>query len=95
MICQEVAGVVRIRFGQDCETRYGQSLGAFRIVELSPEVYREEPLAKNPILQAGEANWNRAGMHHCDILPVDGTWRAITDGHSKRWILNPRLFTRY
>ena len=70
-----------IRFAQDCYPRYGSSVRAFEIRELTPTDYAEEEIAPSPILKAGGRAWNRRGMHHIDATPAsNGVWIACVDG---------------
>lgn len=70
-----------VRFTQDCFPRYGASVSAFRIVELSPTTYQEEPLQPGPILTGSGSGWNAFGMHHIDPYFLDGGHcRAFVDG---------------
>lgn len=71
-----------IRFTQDCATRYGRQLRAFRVRTLTNEAYEEEQLGEGPILKPGACRWNRAGMHHIDLVrDSDGGWLALVDGY--------------
>lgn len=77
-----------IRLTQDCSPKYGNQLRGFRITELTPTDYAEEPLSQNAILTAGSHGWNSKGMHHCDAHQLEpNLWRAAVDGHRKVWIL--------
>ncbi|GGI05434.1 glucosamine inositolphosphorylceramide transferase family protein [Egicoccus halophilus] len=68
-----------IRFSQDCLGDYGRRVDAWRIVELTPDAYVEEPLG--PVLTASGVGWNATGMHHvCPVRRPDGTWEAAVDG---------------
>ncbi|MDJ0840798.1 MAG: hypothetical protein QNK37_30075 [Acidobacteriota bacterium] len=68
-----------IRFAQDCRPEYGSKLRAFRILALTREIYREEPLGE--ILRPGKDPWRRHGMHHAALCGLeDGGWLACVDG---------------
>ena len=70
-----------LRFAQDCAPRYGLSVNAFEITQLTADTYEERPVADNPILRASGAGWNAAGMHHLDAHEVaSGRWVAAVDG---------------
>lgn len=70
-----------LRLAQDCSTSYGLCVYAFEIVELSPEVYRERPLAETSVLERDGSGWNADGMHHADVHRLeDGRWIACVDG---------------
>jgi len=69
------------RFAQDCHPRYGTSVRAFEITELSRTAYREAEVPGGPVIGPGGSGWNRAGMHHLDPWPVQyGRWLACVDG---------------
>lgn len=79
-----------IRYAQDCRTRYGGAVRAFRILELSPTAYRERELSGSPVLTASGAGWNGLGMHHVDPHRLeDGRWLACVDGLSARTLRFP------
>ncbi len=68
------------RFAQECVPRYGSKVGAFEIVELGPERYREIPAG--PALAPTGTGWNGEGMHHLDAHRLaDGSWLAVVDGY--------------
>lgn len=70
-----------VRYAQDCRFSYGSQVHAFEIVELTPTSYRERESPHNPVVCAGSAGWNEAGMHHVDPHPLeDGRWIACVDG---------------
>ena len=70
-----------VRFAQDCLSRYGTSVSAFRVTTLSQTDYEEEPVQAGPILRGSGEGWNAAGMHHIDPHVVDGgQYRAFVDG---------------
>ncbi|MGC9195019.1 MAG: glucosamine inositolphosphorylceramide transferase family protein [Syntrophobacteraceae bacterium] len=71
-----------IRFTQDCATRYGRQVRAYRVSTLTNEAYEEEQLGQGPILKPGACRWNRAGMHHIDLVrDSHGGWLAFVDGY--------------
>lgn len=70
------------RLAQNCEPRYGSSVRAFEILQLTPNSYAEVEYHKSPILEAGSNGWNAMGMHHIDAhRQVDGKWLACVDGY--------------
>jgi hypothetical protein len=70
-----------LRFTQDCEQYYGRLVRGFRITQLTPTTYSEEPVTQNPVLGPGPHPWNRWGMHHIDAQPgPDGGCIAAVDG---------------
>jgi len=74
-------GALLYRFAQDGQPRYGSKAWAFRITELTPTTYREEPVADTPVLDKGPEPWRNAGMHTVDAHKLDdGRWIALVDG---------------
>jgi len=74
-------GPVLYRYAQDGVPRYGSKAWGFRITELTPETYREEPVSDEPVIKAGTENWNNRGMHTVDPHRMaDGRWIAFVDG---------------
>ena len=69
------------RFSQNCETRYGEAVDAFKITELTRQSYVEEIVTNSPILMAGESHWHNGGMHHIDGINIEpNSWIASVDG---------------
>jgi len=69
------------RFAQDCTSRYGSSVRAFEITNLTKDNYAEVEL-RIPILKASGDGWNAKGMHHIDAhQQADGHWLACVDGN--------------
>jgi hypothetical protein len=69
------------RFGQDCGPRYGSSVRAFEILELTTTTYSEVESDRSPILTATGHGWNASGMHHIDThRQSNGKWLACVDG---------------
>ncbi|HEY6233965.1 MAG TPA: hypothetical protein VIW69_02540 [Candidatus Elarobacter sp.] len=74
-------GGTLVRFAQDCSARYGASVGAFEIVELSVKHYRERAVRDGPVLGPSGVGWNAVRMHHVDAhREPDGSWLACVDG---------------
>ncbi|NTW53985.1 MAG: hypothetical protein HGB15_04320 [Chlorobaculum sp.] len=74
-------GAVLYRFAQDGQPYYGSKAWAFRITELTPTTYREEPVSETPVIQAGDEAWNNLGMHTVDPHRMpNGRWIALVDG---------------
>jgi hypothetical protein len=69
-----------VRFAQDDTDSYGRALSAFEVTELTPERFCERELDAAPLLGPGRSAWNRAGMHHLDLLRDDHGWLAVVDG---------------
>lgn len=68
------------RFAQDCTPRYGSSVRAFEITNLTKDTYTEVEL-RIPILKASGNGWNARGMHHIDAhQQSNGHWLACVDG---------------
>ncbi|HWR01701.1 MAG TPA: hypothetical protein VN371_07520 [Chlorobaculum sp.] len=69
------------RYAQDGVPRYGSKAWAFRITELTPESYTEEPCPNGPVVEEGRESWRNAGMHTVDAHRMaDGRWIAFVDG---------------
>lgn len=74
-------GAVLYRFAQDGQPRYGSKAWAFRITELTPTTYREEPVSETAVIAEGPEPWHNAGMHTVDAhMMPDGRWIALVDG---------------
>ena len=74
-------GTVLYRYAQDGQPRYGSKAWSFRITELTPKTYREEPVSETPVIQEGVDIWNNKGMHTVDPHRMpDGRWIALVDG---------------
>ncbi|HEY0383273.1 MAG TPA: hypothetical protein VGC72_13850 [Candidatus Elarobacter sp.] len=72
-----------VRFAQDCSRRYGASVAAREIVELSETRYRERALGPAPLLGPSGQGWNATRMHHVDAhREPGGAWLACADGDS-------------
>jgi hypothetical protein len=68
---------------QDNERQYGDAVRAYRITELSPSSYLDEPIHDEPMLAGGgSVGWNAGRMHHVDARNVgdDGRWIGVVDG---------------
>jgi hypothetical protein len=75
-----VLGDEVIRYAQDDLKSYGSRVWGFRVTALSRRAYREEAWPQ-PVIAAGDRNWNRFGMHTIDPHPLDdGRWIACVDG---------------
>jgi hypothetical protein len=69
------------RYAQDGLARYGSKAWAFRISELTPDSYREEPCPGGPVVAEGREPWCNAGMHTVDPHRLEnGRWIAFVDG---------------
>ncbi len=70
-----------VRFAQDCQRCYGESVRALEVVRLSPTEYEEVEMFPNPVLRGAGAGWNADGMHHIDAhRRPDDSWVACVDG---------------
>ncbi|MCF8384108.1 MAG: hypothetical protein K9G39_11060 [Chlorobium sp.] len=78
-------GLFLYRYAQDGVPRYGSKAWGFRISELTPTRYSEEPVSDKPVVQAGNKSWNNRGMHTVDPHKIsDGRWIAFVDGLEHR-----------
>jgi len=71
-----------ILYLQDNGTQYGDKIRAYRITELTPKEYQDEPVSNQPML-AGQnrVGWNGSRMHHIDAQNLDGDdWVCVVDG---------------
>jgi hypothetical protein len=69
------------RYAQDGQPHYGSRAWAFRITELTPERYHEEPCHGGPVVAEGPESWHNAGMHTVDAHTMEnGRWIAFVDG---------------
>lgn len=70
-----------IRYTQDDEHSYGNSVRAFEITHLTPTNYQEKEAIENPILKASGSGWNAIGMHTIDPHQINkDKWIACVDG---------------
>jgi hypothetical protein len=70
-----------IRFTQDDEPYYGNSVWAFEIKKLNPKEYQEERIGRQPILR-GFDHWNTRGMHHISPCLINNKkWIFAVDGY--------------
>lgn len=74
-----------LRFAQDCDPIYGQSVRVFEITELSTESYLETEIKDNPLLCEGGYGWNKDGMHHISLVKSGDKYLVYVDGW--RWQL--------
>lgn len=69
-----------VRYAQDCKERYGSTVRAFLVHQLSQTAYEEETL-DGCVLRGSGRGWNASCMHHCDPhLVGPGHWRTYVDG---------------
>jgi hypothetical protein len=69
------------RFAQEQTGGYGKGVHAYRILELSEKRYKEEPIAKNPILKPWGTGWANMSMHHISVLKLaEDDYFAVFDG---------------
>lgn len=74
-----------VRFAQDCDPIYGNSIHAFVITEINRIKYSEKLADKDPILGPTGVGWNRDGMHQIDAHHLKGNgWIACVDGWMER-----------
>jgi len=68
-------------FYQDCTDSYGQRVNGYRVTELTEDRFEDEPLQKDPVLEAtGRIGWNAGRMHHIDPWPVEDGFVCAVDG---------------
>lgn len=73
-----------IRYVQDDDPEYGNSLRVFRINTLTTVDYTQEEILRKPILSGSGHGWNSIGMHHIDPHQKNqNDWIACVDGKSK------------
>jgi hypothetical protein len=70
------------RLAQDDDPEYGIQVFAFKITELSEDLYTEEMIEK-PLIKMTGKGWNAAGMHHLDLQKVGDKWLAVVDGRER------------
>ncbi|MFB6077870.1 MAG: hypothetical protein ABEJ80_02685 [Halarchaeum sp.] len=61
---------------------YGECVRGYRITDLTPTTYADEPAAPAPVVApTGGFGWNSGYMHHVDPwADADGTWWCAVDG---------------
>jgi hypothetical protein len=70
-----------IRYAQDCAPRYGMSVNAYEITELTTAAYAERSASAAPITTGSTTGWNATRMHHIDAHRLEsGRWIAAVDG---------------
>jgi hypothetical protein len=67
------------RFSQDCRQRYGQSVFASEIVELSPFSICTRSVGQ---VELDRPEWARSAFHHLDIFLENGIYHALFDGYT-------------
>jgi len=69
-------------FFQDCTRRYGERVWAYQVTELTPERYRDERVADEPVVgPTSGLGWNSGRMHHVDAWLLDDRWLCAVDGN--------------
>lgn len=66
------------RLAQDCSERYGRAVKAFEIINIDAKFYEES--TPTVLLQEGNSDWNKTGMHHVQFYEDNGT-KAVIDGY--------------
>lgn len=70
-----------VRIAQNDYHYYGNSVRAFRIINLDTENYKEKELKESPLLGPEEKGWNKDGMHHLSTCKInDKEWIVSVDG---------------
>lgn len=77
------------RIAQDCSKKYGGNVNILRILELTPDRYREE-LAYEGYFGCRE-KWNAEGGHHLSLTNFRGRTVIAVDGHHRDYLLNKVL----
>jgi hypothetical protein len=78
-----------VRYSQDDSIYYGRQVNAFEITEITTTTYHEE-VNHHLKIGAGDAIWNRKGMHHVDPHKIkDKHWIACVDGCNWWWQWRP------
>jgi len=71
-----------LAFYQDCQRRYGESVRAYEITELTPSSYVDEERAGSPALAPpGGLGWNSGAMHTLDPWWDGEGWHCVVDGN--------------
>jgi len=79
-----------VRFAQDDEPDYGNSVRAFTVNRMTVSEYQESELAESPILTGTGSGWNRDGMHHVDVIQLNNSlWIAAVDGKKYINVFDP------
>ena len=74
-----------IRFAQDGDPVYGNSVRVFIVDRLTPDEYREHESALSPVVRGTGHGWNQEGMHQVDAVETEpGRWLAAVDGYPRR-----------
>lgn len=68
------------RVAQDDDPDYGIQVFAIEILELSDSTYKELPITSKPLVKFSGKGWNKAGMHHLDLLQLGNSWLSVADG---------------
>ena len=72
-----------IRFSQDCSHRYGRSVFASEIIELSPLIIRSTSIGQ---VEFNRLEWAMDGFHHLDVFLENGVYYALFDGYTSSFI---------
>ena len=71
-----------LAFYQDCATRYGNQVHAYKITELTPSTYEDRPRAALPaVAPPGGLGWNSGAMHQVDPWFDGEGWHCAVDGN--------------
>lgn len=77
------------RIAQDCSSKYGGNLNILKILELTPDHYREE-MAYESYFGCKE-KWNAEGGHHLSLTNFRGKSVIAVDGQGQDYLLNKIL----
>jgi hypothetical protein len=76
----------RFRVAQDCWPKYGASLSAVEIIEMTTKRYSESR-TPTPLFRGARESWNDNGVHQLFTAQLpDGSWLGAVDGmHTRRY----------
>lgn len=77
------------RIAQDCSIKYGGNINILRILELTPDKYREERTCEG-YFDCTE-KWNAEGGHHLSIAIFRGQTVVAVDGRQRDFFVNKIL----
>ena len=71
------------RLAQSGIPRYGSSVFAFEITDISKESYEEKIASEKPIITFTGKGWNAGRMHHVDLHKLGDRWIGAVDGRNR------------
>lgn len=84
-----VVGGDTFRIAQDCSSKYGGNINILRVLELTPDRYREESAYEGYF--GCNQKWNAEGGHHLSMAKFQGLTVIAVDGHHRDYLLNKLL----